>query len=65
MDMLRNELMVLRMIGVHDRHGIGKKNVEERRLLKFCDEKELCEANTWFEKKVQRKTAYIMGGNKI
>ena len=38
--------MVLRTIGVHDRHGIGKRNVEERRLLEFCDEKELCKANT-------------------
>ena len=47
MDMLRNGLMVLRMIGVHDRHAISKTNVEERRLLKFCDEKELCEANTY------------------
>ena len=31
--------MFLRMIGVHDRHGIGKRNVEERRLLEFFDEK--------------------------
>ena len=63
MDMLRNGLMVLRMIGVHNRHGIVKRNVEERKLLMFCDEKELCEANTWFEKKEQRKIAYNMGGN--
>ena len=42
-------------IGVHDRLGIGERNVEERRLLEFCDEKKLCEANTWFEKKEQRK----------
>ena len=38
--------MVLRMIGVHDRHGTGKRNTEERRLLEFCDKKKLCEANT-------------------
>ena len=48
---------------MHDRHGIGKGNVEKRRLLRFCDEKELCEANTWFKK--QRKIAYSMGGNEI
>ena len=55
--------MVLRMIGVHDKHGIG--NVEERRLLEFCDVRELCVANTWFEKKEQRKIAYSIGGNEI
>ena len=31
--------MVLRMIGVHDKHGIGKRNVEERRLLRFAMKK--------------------------
>ena len=36
-------------------YGIGKRNVEGRRLLEFCDEKELCVANTWFEKKEQKK----------
>ena len=49
--------------GVHGEYGIGKKNVEERRLLEFCDEKELCVANKWFEKKEQRKIAYSKGGN--
>ena len=33
----------------------GERNVEERILLEFCDEKELCVANTWFEKKEKRK----------
>ena len=32
--------------GVHGGYAIGKRNVEERRLLEFCDEKELCAANT-------------------
>ena len=32
--------------GVHGGYKIGKRNVEERRLLKFCDEKESCKANT-------------------
>ena len=50
--------------GVHGGCEIGKRNVEGRRLLKFGDEKELCAANTWFEKE-QRKITYSMGGNKI
>ena len=49
---------------VHGGYRVGKRNVEWRRLLKFCDEKELCVANTWFEKKEQRKITYSMGGNK-
>ena len=39
---------------VHGGCGIGKRNFEERRLLEFYDEKELCVANTWFEKKEQK-----------
>ena len=31
--------------GVHGGNEIGKRNVEGR-LLEFCDEKELCAANT-------------------
>ena len=30
----------------HGGYRIGKRNVEERRLLKICDQKELCMANT-------------------
>ena len=41
--------------GVHGGYGIGKTNVEGRKLLEFCDKKELCIANTWFEKNEQRK----------
>ena len=40
--------------GVHGGYGSGKRNVQERRLLEFCDEKKLGVANTWFEKE-QRK----------
>ena len=40
--------------GVHSGYGIGKRNVGKR-LLEFCDEKKLCLANTWFQKKEQRK----------
>ena len=50
--------------GEHGGYGIGKRNVEERRLLEFCDEKELYLANTWFEKKEHKKITYNMGGNK-
>ena len=49
--------------GVHGGYGIGKRNVEGRRLLKFCDEKKLCVAITWFEKKEQKKITFNMGGN--
>ena len=48
--------------GVHGGYGIDERNVLERRLLEFCDKKELCVANMWFEKE-QRKIAYSMGGN--
>ena len=47
--------------GVHDGYRIGKRNVEGKRLLEFCDEKNLCVANTCFEK--ERKITYSMGGN--
>ena len=46
--------------GVHGGYGIGKTNVDERRLFEFCDETELCVANTWFEKKEQKKITYSM-----
>ena len=49
--------------GVHGGYGIGKRNAEGRRLLVFCNEKKLCMANTWFEKKEQRKITYSMSGN--
>ena len=35
--------------GVHGENGIGERNVE-RKLLEFCDEKELCVENTRFRK---------------
>ena len=41
--------------GVHRENGIGERNAQERRLLEFCDEKELCVANTWFYKADKRK----------
>ena len=32
--------------GVYGGNGIGKRNAEGRRLLEFCDKRELCVANT-------------------
>ena len=47
--------------GVHGEYGIGKRKVEGKRLLEFCDEKDLCVANTCFKK--ERKITYSMGGS--
>ena len=38
--------------GVHGGYEIGKKNVEERRLLEFCDEKEVA----WQKHGLQRRS---------
>ena len=48
--------------GVHGGNGVWKRNAEERRLLEFCDERELCVANTWFKKTDKRKITYSAGG---
>ena len=48
--------------GVHGENGIGKRNSEGRKLLEFCDERELCVANTWFKKTDKRKITYSAGG---
>ena len=48
---------------MHGGYELIKRNGEGRRLLEFCDENDLCMANTWFEKKEQRKIAYHIGGN--
>ena len=48
--------------GVHRGNGVGKRNAEGRRLLEFCDERELCVANTWFKKTDKRKITYSDGG---
>ena len=54
MDMSENELMDLKVY------------IDEMReiLLEFCDEKELCVANTWFKKNEERKITYISGGHR-
>ena len=40
-----------------------ERNLEGRMLLKLCDVKELCVANTWFRKKEKRKVTFSAGGN--
>ena len=50
---------------MYGKYGIGKRNVDRRRQDEFCDGKELCTANTWFQKKKQNKTTYSMSGNEI
>ena len=42
--------------GVRGRNDIGKRNAEGKRLLEFCDEKELCVASTRFNKTDKRKS---------
>ena len=37
--------------GIHGGYGIGRRNAEGRTLLDFCDQIELCVANTWYKKK--------------
>ena len=49
--------------GIHGGYGKGKRNAEGRMLLDFCDQKELCVANTWYKKKDKRKVTYSSGGN--
>ena len=39
-----------------------KQNAEGRRLLEFCDEREMCMANTRFCKTDKRKITYSAGG---
>ena len=46
--------------GVHVGNDIGRRNAEERRLLEFCDERELCVANTWFYKADKRNLSLIV-----
>ena len=40
----------------------GERNMEEK-MLEFCDELELCVANTWFRKGKKRKVTFSAWGN--
>ena len=46
---------------VHGGNGVRKRNAEGRRLLEFCDKRELYVANTWFKKTDKRKITYSAG----
>ena len=50
--------------GVRVELEIGERNVEERKLLEFCDVKKLSVVNTWCEKKERRKITYSVNKNK-
>ena len=49
--------------GAHGGNGIGQRNTEGSMLLDFCDERELCVANTWFRKTDKRKITFKSGNN--
>ena len=49
--------------GVLGGNGIGKRNAEGRMLIKFCNERELCVANTWLKKTDKRKITFKSGNN--
>jgi len=39
---------------VHGGNGIGERNAKGRMLPEFCDEKELCVVNTWYQNKKRK-----------
>ena len=49
--------------GVHGGNELDQRNAEGRMLLEFCDERELCVANTWFKKTDERKIMFKSGNN--
>ena len=51
-----------RFEGVHGRNEIAEQNWEDRMLLEFCNQKDLCVTNKWFKEK-KRKVTYSLGGN--
>ena len=49
--------------GVHGGNGIGERNVAGKMLLEFCDENELCVANTWFRKEeIRTEIDFVLVG---
>ena len=40
--------------GVHGGMVLGKEMQKEKRLLEFCNEKEMCVVNTWFCKEEEQ-----------
>ena len=59
MDMWRNMLRVLK---VYTGKWCWEKKCRRKKLLEFCDERELCVANTWFKKTDKRKITCSAGG---
>ena len=49
--------------GDHGGNGIGQRNAKGKMLLEFCDERELCEANTWFKKTDKKMITFKSGNN--
>ena len=60
MDMLVNRLRVMRVC--MEEVEFRERKVEGK-MLEFCDEKELCVANTWLRKCGKRKVTYSAGEN--
>ena len=42
---------------------VGQWNLEGRKLLEICLEKEICVSNIWFNREEKRKVTFRMGGN--
>ena len=55
---------VLRVLKVYTGEWCWEKKCR-RRLVEFCDERELCVANTWFKKTDKRKITYSAGEQKL
>ena len=47
----------------HVGHGVGHSNLEERMLLEFCLEKELCASNAWLKRDEKWKVTVRIGEN--
>ena len=60
MDKLENGSRVMSMC--MEEMESGERNMDGK-MLEFCDEKELCVANTWFSRGEKRKVTYSAGGN--
>ena len=50
---------------VYGGFGVGQRNLEERMLLNFWLETELCVSNTWPKREEKRKVTFRMGENEI
>ena len=53
---------VLRVLKVYTREWYWEKKYRRKKIAGFCDQRELCVANTWFKKADKRKITYSAGG---